>query len=155
LLNRAGVLTAQLVPRDTFFVDITMTDANGFFDITHVELLFFHGDLATNPGGPALRATFNWAQGTPQTYSLVEPVPSTWEIVSSLSTQTAFTNNNRAHTVRMAVVPGIVARASLGEWSARVRVYQTADAVPSEAVVSGLLMSSRFSFNAVSDTARF
>lgn len=124
LRDARGLATTTLSPADTMFFDVTLGDGNGFKDITGLDVAFHYEGHANDTSAPAYRAAYRFTRGSSPPWSLVDPVPSTWALLSALSVVDTVSNATSAQTARLAFKPGRIARASgTGQWTAEVRVY--------------------------------
>ncbi|HYJ31764.1 MAG TPA: DNRLRE domain-containing protein [Candidatus Binatia bacterium] len=121
LRNRAGVSTNTLVPQDTMFADVVLSDGNGFKDITGADLVLSFNGHASDVNAPAYRAAYRWRRGVAMPFTTVDPAVSSWSVLPSLCSVDTVTNSTSSQTIRFAFRPGLIARASsTGEWTARV-----------------------------------
>lgn len=126
LRSRSGVSTTTIVPQDTMFVDVVLGDGNGFKDITGADLVLSYNGHAGDANAPAYRAAYRWRRGAPAPFTVVDPLASSWSVVPALCSADTTTNSTSAQTLRFALRPGVVARASsAGEWTARVNAISS------------------------------
>src|SRR5262245_5301236 len=81
--NRTGVAVTKLTPRDTFYVDVSISDADGFQDVIGVQLDLAFGAFKDPPLIPAFGGRYSWRRAGRPNWLREEPVGSTWEIVPS------------------------------------------------------------------------
>ena len=156
LRTRAGATTGALVPADTMLLDVSISDGDGFKDVTEVEFDLFHSTHGMSSAAPAFHATGRWRRGDPTPWQLVDPAPSTWSLVPSLCQVDTITNATTAQLVRMAFTVGRIARASSsGEWNAAVRVLSATPPDTTSASQGGLNAAARISLGLADHAARF
>jgi hypothetical protein len=146
LRNRSGVAVASLTPQDTMFLDVSLSDGDGFKDITGLDFDFSYAGHSADTGAPAFRGSYAWRRGASPPFTLMDPVPSTWILLPSLCTVDTTTNSTSPQTVRLAFRPGAIARASsTGEWTARVSATSTTPSNVTSFSKTGLGMSVKLS----------
>ncbi|MGE5177646.1 MAG: DNRLRE domain-containing protein [Bacteroidota bacterium] len=124
LRDRAGTSVAALAPGDTMFLDVPLSDGDGFRDVTGVDFDLFDAGHAGDTGAPAFRALYLWRRGATPPFSIVEPPGTSWSVVPELCSVDTTTNSTSTQTVRLAFRVGSIARASSsGEWTVGIRVF--------------------------------
>lgn len=155
--NRLGAVVNQLVTRDTFYVDVSIGDPDGFQDVIGVQLDLAFGAFQEPPTSPAHGGRYTWTRGGRPGWVRVEPAGSTWEIVPSRCSVDSVTNSVGAQIVRFAILPGIIAHgSSAGDWSIRALVSERGGLLPSlGGTATGFGMAERLEFTQVSTGLAF
>jgi hypothetical protein len=144
LLDEKGASTKQLVPGDTMFVDVTLSDGDGLQDVDQVEFEVVHPSSADKLGKPAYGATFRWTRGGAPAWSLVAPIGSTWEVLPALCGFDAASISASPANARLAFVVSRVARASdTGEWTVHVHAHSQTPSGVTSGALTGLDLASR------------
>jgi hypothetical protein len=118
LLDEDGGATKRIVPGDTMFVDVTLSDGDGLQDVDQLEFELVHPGSAGAPGKPAYGASFRWSRGAVPAWSLVAPIGSTWQVLPALCVFDEAAVSSGPALARLAFVVSRVARASdTGAWT--------------------------------------
>ncbi|NOT33001.1 MAG: hypothetical protein HOP12_02400 [Candidatus Eisenbacteria bacterium] len=130
-----------LVPLDTFYVDVGVSDGLGFRNVSTVtvDLSFAGADPVT--GGPAFGAEFRWTRSG-NSWTRLAPGNSTWQILPTLCDVDASANSNSTQRVRFALVIGAIARgSSTGQWSISGTSTHLLGLLPSTGTTAGVRMA--------------
>jgi hypothetical protein len=148
--------TKALAPLDTMFLDLTVSDGDGFQDIGSIEFELVHAGAPDASPSPTHRASFRWSRSPASAWTLLGPTSGTWQVIPSLSVVDPFTTSTAAQTVRLAFVPGAITRASsAGEWKANVRIASATPPDTSVASLADLDARTRISVSARDTSAMF
>jgi hypothetical protein len=153
LRDRMGASVNALAPSDTMFLDVTLADGDGFKDITGLDLSLYYQGHPGDTGAPAYHALYRWRRGALPSWSLVEPMGTSWVILPAQCAIDTVTNSTSPQTARLAFVPGRIARAtSAGLWSVGVTVPSATPPDTAAATRSSIDCATRFEL-ASADTA--
>ncbi|HYM82003.1 MAG TPA: DNRLRE domain-containing protein [Candidatus Limnocylindria bacterium] len=137
LRNRANAPVNALSAADTMFLDVGVSDGDGFDDVTAMLFDLQLAGHAADVGAPAFHAGFRWQRGGG--WYLDDPAGTTWQVLPALCSVDEVTTSTAAQTVRLAFVTGRIARASnTGEWSATVRTHSSSPPDTTSADLTGL-----------------
>jgi hypothetical protein len=134
LRGRNGVATNTLAPRDTMFLDVALSDGDGFRDVSRLDVELYHAGHELTRDGPAFRAGFEWRRGNNPAFAITDPTGTSWTVIPALCAVDTVTNTTGSQTVRFALRIGSIARASSsGAWSARATAFS---ATPPDTTIS-------------------
>lgn len=154
LRTKAGVATTTLVPRDTMLVDVTLSDGDGFRDVTGLDVALQVQGHASDTQAPAYRGAFSWRRAG-NTWTLVDPAGTSWALVPSRSSADTTTNATSPQTLRLGFIPGRIARAGTGVWTISVNAFSGTPPDTEAATVTGLSCASRLEIAAVDSVGSF
>lgn len=135
LRDRRGNPTGQLVPADTMFLDVTLSDGDGLQDVGKLDFTLQHtvaaGGQHTSPYG----AHFHWLRGSNPSWVLDWPLGTSWQILPALCSFDEADVSPSPSVARLAFVVSGIARASnAGEWG--FEVIAASNTPPVEAVAT-------------------
>ena len=155
LRDKAGTVATTLVPRDTMLVDVTVSDGDGFRDVTGLDVTLHYEGHASDVQAPAYRARYSWRREN-AAWTLVDPVGTSWAVAPGRSSVDTTTNSTGPQTVRLGFMAGRIPRASTdGRWRIAVDVFSGTPPDTESASLGNLGCATRIEIAAADSTGSF